>query len=294
MSEHRALLIESAAGLAIDNGRLRIRRKDRADSFVLPADIAVLVLHHPAILLSGHVLQALAEAGAMVLVNDAQHLPLGMLQPWKGRSVVVRRLRKQIALDDKTAKGLWRIIVDGKIATQANTLRILKLNGALGLERLRQKIKDGDPENVEAQAARYYWRYILPKDAKRHKRGAEDGINARLNFGYAVLRALVAREIAVAGLTPALGVGHQNVDNAFNLADDLMEPYRCMVDRQVMSCNYREEFNAAARVESLNFLSAEIAIGKQHYRLPAAISETVKSYVRILNNHKEKPALPEV
>ena len=295
MSENRILLIESAAHLGIDNSRLLIRRKDKPDTFVSPADIAVLVLHHPAIVLSGQVLQALAKAGAMALITDAQHLPAAMLTPWKGRSVAVRRLRAQIAMDNDTERKnhLWQNVVQSKITTQANTLRRLGRNGSLGLLRLRDKVKEGDHSNVEAQAARYYWRYLMPPGSKRQKRGAEDGVNVRLNFGYAVLRALLARAIATAGLNPILGMGHRSTENPFNLADDLMEPYRCMVERRVFAADFDGEFDAAARMDALQFLRDEIIVGKQNHRLPAAVGETVDSFSRLLSDGKATLALPE-
>ncbi len=120
MSAHRILLVENPAELSIVDGRLCLRRENMDDAFVPPDDIAVLVLHHPVIRLSVHVLCALAQAGGMLLVTDERHYPAGMLWPWTGQSVFTRRLRQQIALDagDKKAV-LWGELVRGRIATQA-------------------------------------------------------------------------------------------------------------------------------------------------------------------------------
>jgi CRISPR-associated protein Cas1 len=126
----------------------------------------------------------------------------------------------------------------------------------------------------------------------REKQGAEDAINVRLNFGYAVLRAMVARSLVMAGLNPALGLGHCNMENPFNLADDFIEPYRFVVERYVAS-NHTGVFNSQARKETLGFITQEIKLNGAGYRLPAAINESVASFVRILDGRAKQLSLPE-
>ena len=292
MAERRVLLVESPARISVSLGRLCLRREGRPDALVLPEDVAVLVLHHPAILLSAHVLRAMAEGGGMVLVTDSKHMPAGIMHPHIGQSVVVRRLQEQIALGDARRDEMWGKIVESRISTQAELLKRLGRNGALGLRRLRTKVVPGDPANVEAQAARQYWRNLLPEGARRVKLGAMDPLNIRLNFGYAVLRSLVARELAAAGLNAALGLGHHSRDNPFNLADDFMEPYRCEVDRVVVGGNFNTEFNGAARLATLEFLSAEVLLERRVFRLPLAVAETVASFTRVLASQRASLALP--
>ena len=296
MSAHRILLIENPAELAIQNGRLWIRRHKMEDAFILPDDIAVLVLHHHAICLSVHVLRALTQAGSMILVTDEHHNPSGVLWPWAGGSVLVRRLRQQITLDGtEKQKLLWSQLVQSRIATQAMNLRHFSRKGALRLERLCLKVEPGDRSNLEAQASRHYWRHLLPEGIRREKRGSTEPFNIRLNFGFAVLRSLVAREIAAAGLNPALGLGHHSSENPFNLADDLMEPYRFTVERQVLAGNVSESFDGAARVALLGFLSSKVELAGRTFRLPPAVAETVASLTRILNGkqtHMNAPGLP--
>lgn len=175
MSAHRILLVENPAELAIRDGRLRLRRKGMDDAFVLPEDIAVLVLHHHTIRLSVHVLRVLAQAGSMVLVTDANHLPAGLLWPWGGGSVLVRRLRQQMVLDGTERQAvLWGQLVQGRIATQAMNLRYFGHKGALRLERLSRQVEPGDPSNLEAQASRHYWRHLLPSGVLREKHGSTE------------------------------------------------------------------------------------------------------------------------
>lgn len=293
MSAHRILLVENPAELSIVDSRLRLRREDMDDVFVPPGDIAVLVLHHPVIRLSVHVLRALAQAGGMLLVTDERHYPAGMLWPWTGNSVFTRRLRQQIALDAGEQRDvLWGQLVQGRIATQAFNLRHFSCNGALRLERLCKKVRPGDPNNLEAQATRHYWRYFLPPGVRREKQGSVEPFNTRLNFGFAVLRSLVSREIAAAGLNPALGLGHHNLENPFNLADDLMEPYRFVVERHVMTQDIALPFDGAARTTLLEFISAEVKLAGRTFRLPAAVAETVASFTRILSGKPMQLIIP--
>lgn len=222
MSEHRILLVENSASLSVDLGRLCIRREGFADAFVLPRDIAVLCLHHHTIQISVQALRILAEAGAGVVVTDATHHPCAWLLPSVGNGDLVRRLRQQITLDGQPLKAvLWQAIVQTRLRTQSANLRVLNRKGALRLKRLANQVMPGDTNKCEGQGAKHYWAYLFEQDFKREKQGAEDTINARLNFGYAVLRSMVARSLVMAGLNPALGLGHCNMENPFNLADDL-------------------------------------------------------------------------
>lgn len=294
MSDHRVLLIENPAELSVDLGRLRIRRDGYPDTHVLPSDIAVVCLHHHGILLSVNTLRALAEAGASVLVTDAMHHPCATLLPSRNNGDLVRRLRRQIWLDTAPDKPiLWQRIVQARLSTQAANLRTLGKKGALRLERLAGQVLPGDRSKCEGQGARHYWAHLFPKEFRREKRGATDPINSRLNFGYAVLRATVARALVQAGLNPALGLGHDNQENPFNLADDFIEPYRFVVERHVAQTNEWGEFDSGARKRVLGFLHTEIRIGKAGYRLPAAIAESVASFVRFLDAPKVALLLPE-
>lgn len=293
MSEHRILLIESPAHLSVDLGRICIRRKDHLDAFALPRDIAVLCLHHHTIQISVHVLRALAEAGAGVIVTDAGHHPSAWLLPTNGNGELVRRLRQQMQLDAHSRKGsLWQQLVQARLRTQAANLRALGRKGALRLERLASQVSLGDTGKCEGQGARHYWRHLFSADFRRGKQGAADPVNARLNFGYAVLRSMIARSLAMAGLNPALGLGHASMENPFNLADDFIEPYRFLVERHVAMCE-AGEFDGQARKSLLRLVEIEVALNGAGYRLPAAINESIASYLRILDGRDANLHLPE-
>ena len=297
MSEHRILLIENPASLSVDLGRLRIRREGFDDSFVLPRDIAVLCLHHHTVQISVQALRVLAEVGASVMVTDEFHHPCAWLLPQVGNGDLVRRLRQQMVLDSSSQKGvLWQALVQARLSTQAANLRVLNRKGALRLERLANEVQSADKTKCEGQGAKHYWAYLFDEDFTREKQGADDAINARLNFGYAVLRSMVARSLVLSGLNPALGLGHTSMENPFNLADDFIEPYRFVVERYVaknQKTGFEAEFNSAARKTLLGFVEQEIKLNGAGYRLPSAINESVASYVRVLDGRAKTLTLPQ-
>ena len=198
----------------------------------LPAeDLGALILAHPAIALSQAVLALCQENKAVVVFCDARHLPSSVLLPLHGgHSLQQKVLQQQIAASEPVKKRLWQQIVRHKIKQQARTL---ELSGAPNesLLLLANRVSSGDKHNVEAQAAQKYWRLLFGADFRRDPGGG--GINSCLNYGYALLRALVARSICASGLHPALGIHHHNQYNPLCLADDLMEPLRPWVDYRV-------------------------------------------------------------
>jgi CRISP-associated protein Cas1 len=296
MSADRILLIESPCELSIDLGRLRIRRTEGTEAFVSPSDVAVLVLHHHTISLSVATLRELALAGASVMATDVQHMPCGLMLPTQANRAAASRLRRQIShLDDALSQTLWQEIVRARIRTQAANLRHFELTGALRLERIVNEVEIADRTHREGQAARHYWQHLwqdVEPDFKREKQGAADPVNARLNFGYAVLRSLVARELVAAGLSPELGVGHHSTENPFNLADDFMEPYRFVVERAARPSAAEGDFDAPARLAMSRIVEQTVRIGRKDYRLLAGVRETVASYVRVLESNKGEMALP--
>ena len=296
MSADRILLIESPCSLSIDIGRVRIRREDKADTHVAPMDVAVLVLHHHTISLSVGTLRELALAGACIMATDAQHMPCALMLPTQANRAAASRLRRQIAhLDDVLSQTLWQEIVRARIRTQAANLRHFELTGALRLDRVIDEVEIGDRSHREGQAARHYWQHLwqdAEPDFRREKQGADDPVNARLNFGYAVLRSLVARELVAAGLSPELGVGHHSSENPFNLADDFMEPYRFVVERAARPSAASGDFDAPARIAMSRIVEQTVRIGKKDYRLLPGVRETIASYVRVLESNKGELALP--
>jgi CRISPR-associated protein Cas1 len=292
MSEEHVLVIENPAHLSVDLGRLRLRRDGFDDVFFLPTDIACVVLHHDSITVSHHALRILADAGSALLATDQYHMPSGIFLSADGNRLSSSRLWSQIKLHDSPmADELWRQVVVSRLLTQAANLRDLEMNGALKLERFAESVVPGDISNVEGQGAKHYWSTIFT-DFTREKRGASDGLNARLNYGYAIIRSLVARELVARGLTPELGLGHRNHANSFNLADDFMEPYRYVVERFVCTQDPDAEFVGPEKIALLGLLKCVVPIRGRDFRITNAIAETVMSFARVLESGSGDLLLP--
>lgn len=294
MADHRILLIENPARLSVDHGRIKIEREGQDDAFTSPTDIAVVCLHHHTVSISVNALKTFAASGAVVLVTDDQHNPCAMMTPLVANQALPQRLHDQIAMMDKPqADECWAQLVRAKIGTQAANLRHFELNGALRLERLVNEVKLADKGNAEAQAAKHYWRYFFGDGFVRNKEGATDALNARLNYGYAVLRSLVARQLIMSGLNLALGIGHRSKQNPFNLADDFTEPFRYLVDRHVRTMAQEPaELTPVVKADLLRFIEQDVEIGGQSYRFPSAVMESVVSYCRVLENKSGILQLP--
>jgi CRISPR-associated protein Cas1 len=173
-------------------------------------------------------LSQMANAGCSVIVCDRANRPVGMYLPLAGHGRQVPRFRAQASASVPLRKRLWRQLVRAKIAAQAAALRSVR-GDDYGLGALVPLVRSGDPANIEARAARRYWQAVFGESFRRDH-DAEDA-NRYLNYGYAVLRAVVARSVCAAGLHPTLGIHHHHQENAFCLADDLLEPFRPLVDR---------------------------------------------------------------
>jgi CRISPR-associated protein Cas1 len=169
------------------------------------------------------------ENNAAIVHCDDRHLPTALLLPLEGHHTLAERQREQLAATEPLRKQLWQQIIVAKIKNQAALLQKLEKPHAALLTHAKN-VRSGDPDNYEARAAAYYWAHLFPTELNFRRGRDEQPPNNLLNYGYAILRALVARAIVSAGLLPSLGLHHSNKYNAYALADDLMEPFRPFVD----------------------------------------------------------------
>ncbi|MBI1301211.1 MAG: type II CRISPR-associated endonuclease Cas1 [Alphaproteobacteria bacterium] len=220
-------MIQNPAKLSLSKGQLKLQNDD--GEFTLPIeDITALILESPQITLSSTLLSACQERGVAVITCDATHIPNGVLLPFQPHSRQSRVAHVQISWTDSLKGRLWQRVVQSKITNQAACLE--KAHGkeeAKRLYALSGQVKSGDTKNIEAQAARDYWPRLMGQDFRR---GDNDLVNAALNYGYAVVRAFVARSQVAYGLLPTFGIHHASALNAFNLTDDMMEVFRPFVD----------------------------------------------------------------
>lgn len=222
------------ARLSYRNGLLVIRRVDQPEATVPIPEIACLILGHPMVTVTQSVLGQLAKYGIAVICCDEKFRPSGMLLPLETHHRQSQRFEAQSQLSAPRKKRLWQSIVVAKIGAQARVLE--ELHGLdYGLSAYARRVGSGDSGNVEAQAARRYWTILFSEADERFLRGNEDDPrNHLLDYGYGVLRAVVARCLCAAGLHPGFRVHHHNTYNTFPLADDMMEPFRPAVDRVVI------------------------------------------------------------
>ncbi|MDE2836006.1 MAG: type II CRISPR-associated endonuclease Cas1 [Chloroflexota bacterium] len=209
-------------------------RKDSEELARIPLDdIAVLLCNTEAhgLTYTNDLLVDMANRGIPAVLCGANYLPVAWLWPVEGHHVQSLRMRSQLEASLPLRKRLWQALVKAKIAQQQNVLDVLGVPGG-GLLALAQRVRSGDPDNVEAQAARRYWPLVFGSNFRRDR--SAGGANAFLNYGYTVLRAAVARSVAAAGLHPSIGIHHHNRANPFCLVDDLMEPFRPLVDYAVV------------------------------------------------------------
>jgi len=222
------------ARLSFRNGLLVIERTDKETQTVPLTEIASVVLGHPLITVTQSVLGQLGKEGIAVVCCDEKFRPSGMLLPIESHHRQSQRFESQSKLAVPKKKRLWQSMVVAKILSQALVLEELK-GMDYGLRGYARRVGSGDPGNVEAHAARRYWTILFAEQEEKFRRADEDDArNHLLDYGYAVLRSVVARCLCGSGLHPAFGVHHRGPYNTFPLADDVMEPFRPAIDRVVV------------------------------------------------------------
>jgi len=290
--------------LSVRLDQLHIRRHTDDQSAPLAGtipceDIGLLVLDEQQTTMTQHALEALASSGAAVLICGANHLPSAMILPMADHTEVLNRLNVQISATKPTCKRIWQQIVRAKVLGQAmNISRDAFVHRKL--MQLRDDVKSGDTTNIEAQAAKIYWHTLRDIDPawaefRRTGRGADDPFNGMLNYGYAVMRAAVARAIVAAGLLPAIGVHHANRSNAFCLADDMVEPLRPMVDARAVRLVREgyDQINRPVKQAMLELLTVECECGEQSGPLMVQLHRYAASLVKCLDGQSKRLDIPE-
>jgi len=301
----RTLYFGNPAWLNVDHGQLVIRDpilkvaglKDEKGRVPIE-DIGLVVLDHQQITVTHTVLYQLLENNVAVVVCDERRHPCGMLLNLEGNRVQAELFKYQIESSEPLRKQLWKQTVEAKIQNQAAVLTNAKGEGAFLLE-LAGKVQSGDTGNREAQAAAWYWPRLfqtLPQ-FRRFREGPPP--NNLLNYGYAILRAMVARSLVGSGLLPTLGIFHRNRYNAYALADDIMEPYRPFVDAMVLEMLQRsgppEELTLEHKGQLLKLPVADVILDGKASPLMAAVARTTASLAQCFAGEQRKllyPALP--
>ena len=262
-------------------------------------DIGIIVIDHPQVSVTHGLMNALIGNNAAILWCDDHHLPNGLVLPMSGNHVFTEKLRYQLNATEPLKKQLWKQTIQQKILNQAAVLERLGKNTE-NMKYWANSVNSGDPENYEARAAAYYWKNMFDEQDKftRHRYG--DAPNNLLNYGYAILRAVVARSLVASGCLPALGIFHRNKYNAFCLADDIMEPYRPYVDVLVLQiledadANFDGELSKEIKQKLLQVPVIDVLLDKEKSPLMVGMQRTTASLMKCYEGEARKILYPEL
>lgn len=292
----RTLFFSNNYHLSTENLQLKAASKSNGECKSVPIeDLGYVVFEHPQITFTQSVMQLLAENNTAVIFCDGKHRPSSMLLHLDTNYVQTERFKLQLNAGEALKKQLWKQTVKAKIANQARLLDSLGLDGK-ALFTKEKMVKSGDISNEEAKAARIYWRRLLGNQFLRDRFG--DSPNPALNYGYAILRAAVARALAGSGLLATLGIHHRNKYNSFCLADDIMEPYRPFVDRLVYEMQEAGHDLSVLKTEEkmqlLKVLSLDTQTEDHTSPLQIALSKTTYSLALCFEGERRKITYPEI
>ena len=286
---YRHIVISSSVSISVRNEQLLI--KGEAEGSVPLEDIRTLMLESRASTVSSYALSVLAERGICVYVCDEKHLPCAVIQPLGQHSRQRRQLLLQLSPSQPLLKQLWKSIVIAKIQNQAIALSLCGVDASFvqKVSQLTTLVQSGDKGNCEARAAALYFRYLF---GEAFCRGDDSAINAALNYGYAIVRGYLARLIASRGFEASLGIHHRSELNPYNLADDLIEPFRPLVDSFVFqNCDF-ESFDITAKRELQNILNYEMLSGGEHHTVAYAAERLINSLVTSYSEGENTLILP--
>lgn len=276
---------------------VKFSEEGRPDITIPIEDIGVVVLDNQQITISHGALMELTRNNSAVITCDETHHPTGLLMPLDGNTLQTERFRAQIDASQPLKKQLWQQTIEAKIYNQHIVLKKLG-KPTDNMLYWFDSVKSGDADNHEARAAAYYWGNIFPEDFYFRRERFGQPPNNLLNYGYAILRAIVARALVSSGLLPTLGIFHRNKYNAYCLADDIMEPYRPFVDRIVLGIVQNgepfEALNPDLKKQLLTIATVDVELDGETSPLMVAMSRTTASLARCFEGNVRKIVYPKM
>lgn len=291
----RTLYFGNPAYLSIKHSQLVISKPDTDAQHTVPIeDIGIVLLDHAQITITHEVIRQLQDNKAAIISCNKNHMPQGLMLPIEGNYTQSAIQKEQIQASQSLKKNLWQQTITAKIRNQKQVLERYGKD-AKRLSVLEHRVKSGDPDNLEGQAAAYYWS-VLFDDFIRDRYG--DPPNNLLNYGYAILRAMMARALLSSGLLPTLGIFHKNKYNAYCLADDIMEPYRPFVDKIVYEHynEFEEEvfLSVASKQKLLSIATEDAMFGKKRSPIMVGMSSTTSSLAKCFDGSRRKIIYPQL
>lgn len=262
-------------------------------------DLGIVVLDHPRITLTQCLLAALLENNCAIVTCDRHSLPSGLFLPLSGNTLQSERFQQQIAASLPLRKQLWQQTIRAKIENQAAVLAAGTSAETRCMKAWATDVRSGDPDNLEGRAAAYYWKQLFRQEIPNFVRGRDAAPpNQLLNFGYAIVRAVIARALVASGLLPTFGIHHHNRYNAYCLADDIMEPYRPYVDDCVLQIlRSGKDYNELTRPlkgELLGIINREVAINGRRSPLMVAAATTAASLAKCFSGEVRQILYPQL
>lgn len=308
----KTLYFGNPAYLSLKNAQLVIKLPEVEKNDTLPEsfkvqtqvtkpieDIGVVVLDNQRITITTGAMEALLANNCAIITCDQRSMPVGLVLPLSGNTTQSERFRDQIDASLPLKKQLWQQTIQAKISNQAAVLATCRKAEVGCLKAWAKDVRSGDPDNFEGRAAAYYWRYLFGLHIDGFTRDRE-GLppNNALNYGYAILRAIVARALVSSGMLPTLGIHHHNRYNAYCLADDIMEPYRPYVDEYVFQLTQKhglpsEDLSKTWKTELLLIPTLDVVIGGRKSPLMVGVTQTTASLYKCFSGELRKVAYPE-
>ena len=290
----RVLCFENPARLSLKLAQMVVELQDVTRTLPIE-DIGVVILDHKQITITHALIDALLANNVAIVTSNDKHLPVGLMLPLDGNTLQSERFRAQIDASEPLKKQMWQQTIVAKILGQAHVLgtQLIKHNNML---KWAKDVRSGDPENMEARAAAFYWRNMFEKDEFiRDPQGLPP--NNLLNYGYSIVRAMMARALVGAGLLPTLGIHHHSRYDAYCLADDIMEPYRPFVDMKVLEMwkngGITSDISSDQKRELLGITTMDVNISGHRSPMMLAIQTTAQSVQKCFSGTARKIIYPD-
>ena len=290
----RVLCFENPARLSLKLAQMVVELQDMTRTLPIE-DIGVVILDHKQITITHALIDALLANNVAIVTSNDKHLPVGLMLPLDGNTLQSERFRAQIDASEPLKKQMWQQTIVAKILGQAHVLgtQLIEHNNML---KWAKDVRSGDTENMEARAAAFYWRNMFEKDAFiRDPQGLPP--NNLLNYGYSIVRAMMARALVGAGLLPTLGIHHHSRYDAYCLADDIMEPYRPFVDMKVLEMwkngGITSDISSDQKRELLGITTMDVSISGHRSPMMLAIQTTAQSVQKCYSGEARKIIYPD-
>lgn len=286
---YRVIFLTNPARLYVKNQQLVI---DNGDVFKVPLeDIECIAIDSMQITMNSYLLSRLSEYAITLYVTDKTHHPCGTFLPLLRHSRHLSVLKNQLEMTLPNKKKLWKQIVCQKIENQATVLKLCGIDEWKSIDVLKSMVKSGDPDNMEAVAASKYFKLLF---GKNYTRTQDNFINPKLNYGYSILRSTISKYLVVYGYEPSLGIFHKSNLNSFNLSDDIIEPFRPIVDLYVKKFALEDEIDTHTKASLANLLNCDLIIDNKLFACAKAIELTIKSLSSWYNDKNKSLLLPQI